>query len=58
MNIVTVTQMYHFNNTCIISISEITKVCLTLPDIWSGKDSLFTRPNRISQNRKNIKLFL
>ena len=39
-------------------ITEITKVCLTLPDIQSGKDSLFTRPNRISQNRKNIKLFL
>ena len=33
---------------------EITKVCLTLPDIRSGKDSLFTRPNRISQDRKNI----
>jgi hypothetical protein len=37
---------------------EITKVCLTLPDIRSGKDSLFTSPNRISQDRKNIKLFL
>ena len=34
------------------------KVSLTLLDIRSGKDSLFTRPNRISQDRKNIKLFL
>jgi hypothetical protein len=40
------------------TIPGITKVCLTLPDIRSGKDSLFTRLNRISQDRKNIKLFL
>ena len=40
------------------SLAEITNVCLTLPDIQSGKDSPFTRPNRISQDRKNIKLFL
>ena len=44
-----------FNQT---AVTEITKVCLTLPDIRSGKDSLFTRLNRISQDRKNIKLFL
>jgi hypothetical protein len=41
-----------------IDTSEITEVRLTLPDIRSSKDPLFTRSNRISQDRKNIKLFL
>ena len=37
-----------------LGLSEITKVCTTLPDFRSGKDSPFTRPNRFSQDRKNI----
>jgi hypothetical protein len=37
-----------------IEIDIITKVCTTLPDIRSSNDSSFTRPNRFSQDRKNI----
>ena len=46
-------QLYHAAHMC----TEITKVSLTLPDIRSGKDSLFTRPNRISQDRKKYQAF-
>jgi hypothetical protein len=37
--------------------AEITKDCLALPNIRSGKDSLFTRPNRISQDWKKYQAF-
>jgi hypothetical protein len=46
------TKTTHFWGKC----SEITKVCLTLPDIRSGKDSLFTRPNKISQDQNRIRV--